>query len=156
MACGSITLLSFSMAPTFKSLHRFWKEISSSLMCMQVDQPLCYDCIHRVQDEVEVSIREAQQECVAYEAALARLRGDDTQPYTDEVGSACPNHPVSVVMLACTFLFLHLCLVVFWPMCCISKPFFSDKNGLPDLCSQSCLTRIACLAPQSQLAVAYS
>lgn len=57
---------------------------------MQVDQPLCYDCIHRVQDEVEVSIREAQQECAAYEAALARLREDDTQPYTDEVCSACP------------------------------------------------------------------
>lgn len=77
---------------------------------MQVDQPLCYDCIHRVQDEVEVSIREAQQECAAYEAALARLRADDTQPYTDEVGSACCIAPASAsaVMFACTALSLHL------------------------------------------------
>lgn len=96
------------MAPTLAPFLRFQKEISASLVCMQVDQPLCYDCIHRVQDEVEVSIREAQQECAAYEAALARLRGDDTQPYTDEVGSACPIDPASAVMFACSVLSLHL------------------------------------------------
>lgn len=86
---------------------------------MQVDQPLCYDCIHRVQDEVEVSIREAQQECAAYEAALARLREDDTQPYTDEVCSACP--PASPAMFACMVAWqLHVL-----PMCCPRAASFS-------------------------------
>lgn len=98
---------------------------------MQVDQPLCYDCIHRVQDEVEVSIREAQQECAAYEAALARLREDDTQPYTDEVGSACRTAPASAsaIMFACTVLSLHLDLLRNC-VCCISQPYLSIIKGM--------------------------
>ncbi|KAL3139672.1 hypothetical protein ABBQ38_003986 [Trebouxia sp. C0009 RCD-2024] len=50
----------------------------------KVDQPLCYECLHRVQDEVELSIRQAEQDCKAYQAALARLTQDDAKPYTDE------------------------------------------------------------------------
>ncbi|KAA6424421.1 MAG: beclin 1, partial [Trebouxia sp. A1-2] len=37
-----------------------------------------------VQDEVEVSIKEAQQECAAYEAAIKRLAEEDLQPLTDQ------------------------------------------------------------------------
>ena len=97
-------------------------------VCMQVDQPLCYDCIHRVQDEVEVSIREAQQECAAYEAALARLREDDTQPYTDEVCSACP--PASPAMFACMVVWKLLVL----PMCCFSQLHFATVAYLAAQC----------------------
>ncbi len=46
---------------------------------------MCHDCAHRVQDEVEVSIKEAQQECAAYEAAIKRLAEEDLQPLTDQV-----------------------------------------------------------------------
>ena len=114
---------------------------------MQVDQPLCYDCIHRVQDEVEVSIREAQQECAAYEAALARLREDDTQPYTDEVGSACRTAPASAsaIMFACTVLSLHLDLL----RNCVRCPCAASL-------SHTCQSSKACLAAQSLLAVACS
>lgn len=54
-------------------------------MWVQVDQPLCHDCAHRVQDEVEVSIKEVQQECAAYEAAIKRLAEEDLQPLTHQV-----------------------------------------------------------------------
>lgn len=46
---------------------------------------MCHDCAHRVQDEVEVSIKEAQQECAAYEAAIKRLAEEDLQPLTHQV-----------------------------------------------------------------------
>ncbi len=46
---------------------------------------MCHDCAHRVQDEVEVSIKEAQQECAAYEAAIKRLAEEDLQPLTEQV-----------------------------------------------------------------------
>lgn len=104
-------------------IKRVWKETSARLACMQVDQPLCYDCIHRVQDEVEVSIREAQQECAAYEAALARLREDDTQPYTDEVCSASILHLPSC---STPGLVWKLCVL---PVCCISQSSLSHNCG---------------------------
>lgn len=71
---------------------------------MQVDQPLCYECLHRVQDEVELSIRQAEQDCKAYQAALARLTQDDAKPYTDEVCCACTNGPACDVLFACVAL----------------------------------------------------
>ena len=109
------------MAPILAFFQRVWKQTSTSLACMQVDQPLCYDCIHRVQDEVEVSIREAQHECAAYEAALARLREDDTQPYTDEVCSASilhlsscfsAHHTRAYLEIVCAAYGLHLSAIL--------------------------------------------
>ena len=50
-----------------------------------MEQPLCHDCSHRVQDEVEAAIREAQQECFAYAAAIKRLAEEDLQPLSDQV-----------------------------------------------------------------------
>ncbi len=57
---------------------------------------MCHDCAHRVQDEVEVSIKEAQQECAAYEAAIKRLAEEDLQPLTDQVTAhgLCNAHHV--------------------------------------------------------------
>lgn len=49
-----------------------------------MEQPLCHDCSHRVQDEVEAAIREAQQECFAYAAAIKRLAEEDLQPLSDQ------------------------------------------------------------------------
>ena len=56
-----------------------------TLWWLQVDQPMCHDCAHRVQDEVEVSIKEAQRECAAYEVAIKRLAEEDLQPLTHQV-----------------------------------------------------------------------
>lgn len=52
---------------------------------VQVDQPMCYECALRVNDEVEASLEEAKQECEAYQAAISRLAEEDLQPLTDEV-----------------------------------------------------------------------
>lgn len=77
------------------------EEVQNRQLVMQVDQPLCYDCLHRVQDEVELSIRQAQQDCKAYEAALTRLNQDGAQPYTDEVCCACTDQAAFTVLCAC-------------------------------------------------------
>ena len=106
---------------------------------MQVDQPLCYDCIRRVELEVEDSIRDAKQECAAYEAALARLRKNDTQPYSDKVCCACTTDAAFAVMFALTWSYLT-CVV-----CC------------PYLHSQRCLSNNDGIAGCSNwLAVTYS
>lgn len=50
----------------------------------KADQPLCHECAHRVQDEVEAAIKEAQQDCSAYETALKTLAQEDLQPLTSQ------------------------------------------------------------------------
>ena len=59
------------------------------LLLPQVDQPMCHECALRVEDEIEASIKEAKQECAAYEAAIAHLAEEDLQPLTDEVPTCC-------------------------------------------------------------------
>lgn len=50
---------------------------------------MCHECALRVEDEIEASIKDAKQECAAYEAAIARLAEENLQPMTDEVSWCC-------------------------------------------------------------------
>ena len=101
---------------------------------MQVDQPLCYECLHRVQDEVELSIRQAEQDCKAYEAALARLRQDDTKPYTDEVCCASTNEPAFAALFAWVLVMLEpdlvQCTVVFSGHCCFPHLAWDTQTAM--------------------------
>lgn len=75
----------------------------------QVDQPLCYECARRVDDELKANIEEAKRECEAYEAAIARLAEEDLQPLTDEVLVSYGNGILCI--LSCLYIFV-LCLVL--------------------------------------------
>ena len=50
---------------------------------------MCIECALRSEDEIEASIKEAKQECAAYEAAIARLAEEDLKPMTAEVSCCC-------------------------------------------------------------------
>lgn len=73
-----------------------------------MEQPLCHDCSHRVQDEVEAAIREAQQECFAYAAAIKRLAEEDLQPLSDQVIPL--GHPTVLCSISAKSNRLHACL----------------------------------------------
>lgn len=72
------------LQPLDSKFYQMAKVFEIASGATKVDQPMCHDCAHRVQDEVEVSIKEAQQECAAYEAAIKRLAEEDLQPLTDQ------------------------------------------------------------------------
>ena len=50
----------------------------------QVDQPLCGDCCAKIQKDVEASVRDAEREIEAYQAALRRLSAAEETAMPDE------------------------------------------------------------------------
>lgn len=67
-------------------------------MLVQVDQPLCIECSRDVVKQVDESIREAEDDIAAYQAALDSLQQENLQPMSSEViknlspASSCNNH----------------------------------------------------------------
>ena len=54
-------------------------------MSVQVDQPLCIECSRDVVKQVDESIREAEDDIAAYQAALDSLQQENLQPMSSEV-----------------------------------------------------------------------
>ncbi len=57
---------------------------------MQVNQPLCIECSRDLVRQVDASIKEAEEDVAAYQAALDSLRQEDLQPMSPEVIPSCP------------------------------------------------------------------
>ena len=59
----------------------------------QVDQPLCIECSRDVVRQVDESIREAEDDIAAYQAALDSLQQENLQPMSSEVQTLCLPTP---------------------------------------------------------------
>ena len=66
----------------------------------QVDHPLCLECATRVREEVDELVAEVDEECAAYEAAIAQLEREDLQLLPEAV---CPRSTICVLWLSPKF-----------------------------------------------------
>ena len=52
-----------------------------------MDQPLCIECSRDVVRQVDMSVKEAEDDIAAYQAALDTLKQENLQPMSSQVGA---------------------------------------------------------------------
>lgn len=55
-----------------------------------MDHPLCLECATRVKEEIENMVEEVEEECRAYDEAIARLEQENLEIMPQEVSATKP------------------------------------------------------------------